>query len=45
MIHAFRPLPRTGVIDVMTEAGRRGYEPRDPEWARTWIGYWFRRRA
>jgi aspartate/methionine/tyrosine aminotransferase len=30
--HAFRPVPRTGVIYVTTEATRRGYSPEDPEW-------------
>lgn len=29
---AFRPVPRTGVIYVMTEAQRHGYRPGDPEW-------------
>ena len=31
-ISAFRPVPRTGVIFVTTEAGRRGYRANDPEW-------------
>ena len=30
---AFRPVPRTGVIYVMTEAARAGYLPTDPSWA------------
>lgn len=30
--HAFRPVPRTGVIYVTTEAAKRGYSPDDPEW-------------
>ncbi|MBU0551932.1 pyridoxal phosphate-dependent aminotransferase [Myxococcota bacterium] len=29
---AFRHVPRTGVIFVMTEAARRGYQAGDPEW-------------
>jgi N-succinyldiaminopimelate aminotransferase len=29
---AFRPVPRTGVIYVTTEAQRRGFSPHDPEW-------------
>jgi len=29
---AFRPVPRTGVIFVTTEATRRGFDPGDPEW-------------
>ncbi len=29
----FRPVPRTGVIYVMTEAGKHGYRPGDPSWA------------
>src|SRR6185436_19641510 len=29
----FRPVPRTGVIYVMTEAAKRGYDPRAAEWA------------
>jgi N-succinyldiaminopimelate aminotransferase len=29
---AFRAVPRTGVIFVTTEAGRRGYQPDDPQW-------------
>ena len=32
-IHAFRTVPRTGVIYVSTEAGRAGYASQDPEWA------------
>lgn len=31
-IAAFRPVPRTGVIYVTTEAQRRGFRPGDPEW-------------
>lgn len=31
-IHAFRQVPRTGVIYVTTEAGKRGYKPSDPNW-------------
>lgn len=31
-IGAFRPVPRTGVIYVMTEAGKHGYRGGDPEW-------------
>ncbi len=31
-IAAFRPVPRTGVIFVTTEAGKRGFTPSDPEW-------------
>ena len=30
---AFRPVPRTGVIFVTTEAHKRGYRPDHPEWA------------
>jgi N-succinyldiaminopimelate aminotransferase len=30
---AFRPVPRTGVIYVTTEAAARGYKPGDPSWA------------
>jgi N-succinyldiaminopimelate aminotransferase len=30
---AFRPVPRTGVIYVTTEAQKHGYSPLDPEWA------------
>lgn len=30
--HGFRPVPRTGVIYVSTEAGRRGWTPGDPDW-------------
>lgn len=29
----FRPVPRTGVIFVTTEARRRGFHPLDPDWA------------
>ena len=29
---AFRPVPRTGVIYVTTEAARLGFEPGDPDW-------------
>jgi aspartate/methionine/tyrosine aminotransferase len=29
---AFRPVPRTGVIYVTTEAQERGFRPHDPEW-------------
>ena len=29
----FRPVPRTGVIFVMTEAARFGYDPADERWA------------
>ncbi len=29
---AFRPVPRTGVIYVTTEAQKRGFSPTDPEW-------------
>jgi N-succinyldiaminopimelate aminotransferase len=29
---AFRPVPRTGVIFVTTEAERRGYRATDPDW-------------
>jgi N-succinyldiaminopimelate aminotransferase len=32
LIHAFRQVPRTGVIFVTTEAGRHGYEPGDAQW-------------
>jgi len=31
-IAAFRPVPRTGVIFVTTEASRRGFRASDPEW-------------
>ncbi len=31
-IHAFRNVPRTGVIYVTTEATKKGYSPRDPQW-------------
>jgi aspartate/methionine/tyrosine aminotransferase len=30
---AFRPVPRTGVIYVMLEAARHGYDPTDPSWS------------
>ncbi len=30
---AFRTVPRTGVIFVMTEAAKRGYKADDPDWA------------
>jgi aspartate/methionine/tyrosine aminotransferase len=30
--HAFRPVPRTGVIYVTTEATKRGFTTKDPEW-------------
>ena len=33
MVSAFRPVPRTGVIFVMTEAARRGYQGGDPSWS------------
>ena len=29
----FRPVPKTGVIYVMTEAQKAGYSPSDPRWA------------
>jgi len=29
---AFRPVPRTGVIFVTTEATKLGFNPRDPTW-------------
>jgi aspartate/methionine/tyrosine aminotransferase len=29
---AFRPVPKTGVIYVTGEAGKRGYQPGDPDW-------------
>ncbi len=29
---AFRPVPRTGVIYVTTEAQKRGFSPSDPDW-------------
>ncbi len=32
LIPAFRPVPRTGVIYVTTEAARRGFKPTDPSW-------------
>jgi aspartate/methionine/tyrosine aminotransferase len=31
-LSAFRPVPRTGVIYVTTEAQKRGFSPADPEW-------------
>jgi hypothetical protein len=31
-IVGFRPVPRTGVIFVTTEAQRRGFRPGDPDW-------------
>ena len=31
--NGFRSVPRTGVIFVMTEAGKRGYRPGSPQWA------------
>lgn len=31
-LHAFRTVPRTGVIFVTAEATRRGYRPGDPDW-------------
>ncbi len=31
-IHAFRNVPRTGVIYVTTEATKRGYRSSDPQW-------------
>jgi len=31
-IVAFRPVPRTGVIYVTTEAQKRGFQASDPEW-------------
>ncbi len=31
-VAAFRPVPKTGVIFVTTEAERRGYAPGDPAW-------------
>lgn len=30
---AFRPVPKTGVIYVMTEAAKAGYRPDNPNWA------------
>lgn len=33
LVGAFRPVPRTGVIYVTTEAAARGYRPGDPSWA------------
>ncbi len=32
-IHAFRPVPKTGVIYVTTEATKLGFSPSDPEWS------------
>jgi aspartate/methionine/tyrosine aminotransferase len=32
-ISAFRSVPRTGVIYVTTEAGKRGFQPGDPGWS------------
>src|SRR4029079_13049918 len=32
ILSAFRPVPRTGVIFVTTEAARRGFRPGDPAW-------------
>ena len=32
-LSAFRPVPRTGVIYVTTEAGKRGFRPNDPAWS------------
>jgi aspartate/methionine/tyrosine aminotransferase len=29
---AFRPVPRTGVIFVTTEAQKRGFDPASPDW-------------
>lgn len=31
-VTAFRDVPKTGVIFVMTEAEKHGYDPEDPEW-------------
>lgn len=31
--HGFRPVPRTGVIFVMTEAGKRGFNQQREQWA------------
>ena len=31
-IHAFRSVPRTGVIYVTTEAGKHGYTTGAPDW-------------
>ena len=30
--HAFRPVPKTGVIYVTSEATKLGFNPSDPEW-------------
>jgi N-succinyldiaminopimelate aminotransferase len=32
-LSAFRPVPRTGVIYVTTEAAKRGFRPADPAWS------------
>lgn len=32
LLHAFRTVPRTGVIYVTTEAQRAGFKPEDPTW-------------
>ena len=32
-VQGFRPVPRTGVIYVMTEAARHGYSAESPDWA------------
>ncbi len=32
LIHAFRPVPRTGVIFVTSEAVKLGFSPSSPEW-------------
>ncbi|HTT70366.1 MAG TPA: pyridoxal phosphate-dependent aminotransferase [Anaeromyxobacteraceae bacterium] len=32
-VHAFRIVPRTGVIFVTTEAMKHGFDPRDPSWS------------
>ena len=32
-LSAFRPVPRTGVIYVTTEASKRGFKPSDPTWS------------
>ncbi|MBX3211555.1 MAG: pyridoxal phosphate-dependent aminotransferase [Labilithrix sp.] len=31
-LHAFRPVPKTGVIYVTSEATKLGFSPSDPEW-------------